>query len=206
MSLLKLEGIHHSFDYPLFKDINLELNKQESISITGVSGSGKSTLLHIASTFLQPNQGKVVLLGQDVYTHKQNMLKTRRDNIAIIFQSHYLFNGLSAYENLELSSIISKQKIDMNLLKILEIDNLLHKNISELSGGQKQRFSIARALIKKPKIIFADEPTGNLDQKTADKVMDYLFQYIHKYDAALFLVTHDTSIASKCKLNYNFAR
>ncbi|CAA6813597.1 MAG: ABC transporter ATP-binding protein [uncultured Campylobacterales bacterium] len=204
MNLLTLEGIHHKFDYPLFSDVNLELNQKESIAITGVSGSGKSTLLHIASTFLKPHSGKVKILGLDVYEDSSSMLKIRRNDIAIIFQSHYLFNALNAKENLELSSIISKKKIDKRLLESLKIDDLINRNISELSGGQKQRFSIARALIKKPKIIFADEPTGNLDHKTASSVMNYLFEYIEDNNAVLFLVTHDEKIATKCKYNLNF--
>jgi len=202
VNLLELKDIKHSFEYPLFENINLTLEEKQSIAITGVSGSGKSTLLHISSTFLKPDHGSVKLLNTDIYKNQKQMLKIRRENIAIIFQSHYLFNGLSGLENLKISSLISKKKIDFKLLEALKIDKLINKNVTELSGGQKQRFSIARALVKQPKIIFADEPTGNLDIDTANSVMDYLFQYIEKNNAVLFLVTHDQNIAKKCSSTY----
>lgn len=201
--MLKATNISHSFDCSLFEDISISLNKKESIAITGVSGSGKSTLLHIFSTLLKPDDGSVELFGQDIYTLSDaDILKIRRYQIGIIFQAHYLFKGFSAKENIEISSVIANQEENHNLLKHLKIDNVLEQAVGELSGGQQQRVSIARVLTKNPKIIFADEPTGNLDKETALEVMESIFSYLDKEEGALFLVTHDMDIASKCDKIY----
>ncbi len=202
-SLLKCETVSHSFDYQLFKDVSLELKPKESIAILGISGSGKSSLLHILSTLLKPKSGKVFINERDIYSLKEeDLLSLRRDEVGIIFQSHYLFNGFSAFENIELSSVMTKEKIDKNLLKVLNIEDVLDKKVTALSGGQQQRVSIARVLTKKPKIVFADEPTGNLDRKTANDVVDAIFEYIYSEKAALFLVTHDEDLAQKCDKIY----
>ncbi len=201
--LLSCEDISHSFEYPLFFDVKLSLSKKESIAVLGVSGSGKSSLLHILSTLLKPNSGKVYIDSKDIYSLKDDeLLKLRREDIGIIFQSHYLFNGFSAYENIELSSILTDKKIDINLLKLFDIENILDKKVTELSGGQQQRVSIARILTKEPKIVFADEPTGNLDRQSAKNVMSAIFEYIYDNSAALFLVTHDEDLAKRCDKIY----
>ncbi len=202
-TLLRCEGISHSFEYTLFNDICLSLSKKESIAILGISGSGKSSLLHILSTLLVPNSGKVYIKGKDIYAlTPDELLKLRREEVGVIFQSHYLFNGFSAFENIELSSILTKKEIDRSLLKLLKIETVLSKKVTELSGGQQQRVSIARVLTKNPKIVFADEPTGNLDRQTAKNVIDAIFDYIYSNDAALFLVTHDEELAAKCDKIY----
>lgn len=203
VNLLRCEEISHSFDYPLFSNVSLSLNQKESIAILGISGSGKSSLLHILSTLLVPNHGKVYIDGKNIYELNENkLLSLRRNDVGVIFQSHYLFNGFSAYENIELSSVLTGKKIDNELLGILNIDNVLNKKVTELSGGQQQRVSIARVLVKKPKIIFADEPTGNLDRKSAEDVIDTIFRYIYEQNSALFLVTHDEELAKKCDSVY----
>ncbi len=199
LPLLEVQNLSHSFDYKLFDDINFSLKEQESMAVVGVSGSGKSTLLHICSTLLKPNSGTVKLLGKNLYELKnREILKMRREDIGIIFQSHYLFKGFNTFENIELATLLNDTKIDNELLAQLGIENLMEQKIGELSGGQQQRVSIARVLSKKPKIIFADEPTGNLDSKTASEVMDILFNYIKINNAALMLVTHDTDLAKRC--------
>jgi len=199
--LLEVHNLSHSFEYNLFSDINLTLNPKESISIVGVSGSGKSTLLHICATLLKPNSGDVKLFGKDLYEQKnRDILKIRREDVGIIFQSHYLFKGFDAFENIELATLLNDTPLDEELIEKLGITNILKQKVGELSGGQQQRVSIARVLSKKPKIIFADEPTGNLDNKTANEVMDILFEYIEKNDAALLLVTHDNNLADKCNI------
>ena len=203
VNLLRCEEVSHSFDYPLFSNVSLSLNQKESIAILGISGSGKSSLLHILSTLLVPNHGKVYIDGKNIYELNENkLLSLRRNDVGVIFQSHYLFNGFSAYENIELSSVLTGKKIDNELLGILNIDNVLNKKVTELSGGQQQRVSIARVLVKKPKIIFADEPTGNLDRKSAEDVIDTIFRYIYEQNSALFLVTHDEELAKKCDSVY----
>ncbi len=199
MTLLEAQNISHSFDYKLFSDISLNLDSKESIAIIGSSGSGKSTLLHILSTLLTPENGNVNLFGDDTskLTHKQ-LAQIKRDKLGLVFQSHYLFKGFSGFENLEVASILSKQEIQEELLKRLNISDVIHQKVTELSGGQQQRVSIARVLTKKPRIIFADEPTGNLDNKTANEVMNLFFEYIEKNDAGMVLVTHDETLAYKC--------
>jgi putative ABC transport system ATP-binding protein len=202
-TLLNASNITHSFDYELFRDIDFTLNESQSMAILGRSGCGKSTLLHIFSTFLKPLEGKVTLLGRDLYKLKESDIEQmRRHELGIIFQFHYLFKGMSAFENIEVASMLSGESIDPALLKRLEIDTLMNQKISELSGGQQQRVSIARVLSKKPKIIFADEPTGNLDKDTANLVMDVLLEYTHKNHAGLLLVTHDREMAAYCDESY----
>nr|WP_066185401.1 ABC transporter ATP-binding protein [Aliarcobacter thereius] len=197
--LLEAKNISHNFDYELFKDINLKVNSKESIAIIGTSGSGKSTFLNILSSLLKPTTGNVVFKSKDIYSLKQNeILNIRREDFGIIFQAHYLFRGFSAEENLEVAKYLSNKEIDYNFLKELDIAHVLNQGVGELSGGQQQRLSIARILLKKPKIIFADEPTGNLDKDTALLVMNALFKYVKEQDAALVLVTHEESLAFMC--------
>jgi len=199
MSLLHVKNVSHSFDYKLFENVNFELSAKESMAILGVSGSGKSTLLHICSTLLKPNAGEVLLFDKNIYQHSEDeTLKLRRYDVGIIFQSHYLFKGFFAGENIELASFISEKKIDNEMLERLGISQFMGYKIGDLSGGQQQRVSIARVLAKKPKIIFADEPTGNLDDKTAQEVMDVLFEYTQKENAILLLVTHNQNLAKQC--------
>ncbi len=172
MTLLKATSLSHSFDYSLFEDISLTLNAGQSIAIVGVSGSGKSTLLHILSSLLHPKQGSVELFGNDIYKmDDKSLVKLRKNDLGMIYQSHYLFKGFSAYENLEVATLLSGEVIDPILLKRLGIDQVINQKVTELSGGQQQRVSIARVMSKKPRLIFADEPTGNLDHATAFEVM-----------------------------------
>jgi putative ABC transport system ATP-binding protein len=201
--LLQANNLSHKFDYELFKNINLSLHKKESIAIIGTSGSGKSTLLNILSSLLKPSFGNVVFKSKDMYSIKQNdLLKIRRDDFGIIFQAHYLFRGFSAIENLEIATLLSGEKIDNNLLKELNIEYVINQGVGELSGGQQQRLSIARVMTKKPAIIFADEPTGNLDKDTANVVMNTLFNYIKNNNAGLILVTHENELAMRCDKVY----
>ena len=199
MSLLHVHNVSHAFDYPLFENVNFSLAPQESMAILGVSGSGKSTLLHICSTLLKPNRGEVVLCDHNIYHDNDDVrLKLRRYDVGIIFQSHYLFKGFLSNENVELASVISDRSIDKGILERLGIATFMNYRVGDLSGGQQQRVSIARVLAKKPKIIFADEPTGNLDDKTAQEVMNVLFEYVEKENAALLLVTHNQQLAKQC--------
>jgi putative ABC transport system ATP-binding protein len=201
--LLKATNIAHAFDYQLFSDVNLEINAKESIAILGRSGCGKSTLLHIFSSFIAPNKGEVSLLGKNLYQLKDDAIETiRRDNLGIVFQAHYHFKGMTAIENLEIATLLSNETIDEKLLAQLEIKELMEQKIGELSGGQQQRISIARVLSKRPKIIFADEPTGNLDKETGNLVMHVLLDYIKEYDASMILVTHDENMAKLCDRRY----
>jgi len=197
--LLSAKNISHTFEYELFSNISLELNEGESIAIIGASGSGKSTLLHILSTLLTPKEGDVELFSKSIKKLSQKELsEIKRNSLGLIFQSHYLFKGFSAYENLEVAAMLSGQKIDENLLERLEIKEPIMQKVTELSGGQQQRVSIARVLTKKPRIIFADEPTGNLDKTTAYNVINLFFEYIKESSAGMILVTHDEELAFLC--------
>lgn len=201
--ILQAKNISHKFDYELFKNINLSLNEKESIAIIGKSGSGKSTLLNIISSLLKPNEGEVTFKNQDIYAIKnKNLLKIRREDFGIIFQAHYLFRGFSAIENLQIAEFLSLKNLDEKLLEELDIKHVMHQAVGELSGGQQQRLSIARVLTKKPKVIFADEPTGNLDKATSNDVMNSIFNYIKSNNAGLILVTHEDEIAYKCDRVY----
>ncbi|EAH8451434.1 ABC transporter ATP-binding protein [Campylobacter coli] len=203
MELLRAENLGHSFDYPLFENLNFSLNQKDCIAIQGSSGCGKSTFLHIISSLLKPNKGEVFFKSQNLYKISENeRLKIRRYDLGIIFQTHYLFKGFSALENIELASVLSNQDLDEKILKKLGIHELLKQKIGKLSGGQQQRVSIARVLCKKPKIIFADEATGNLDFDNAKNVIELLVSYAKENDAALFFVTHDSKLAQFCDKTY----
>lgn len=203
MNLLSAKNLSHTYDYQLFSDVNLELQEGESIAIIGISGSGKSTLLHILSSLLHPEEGSVDIFGKDVYNMpKKELAKIKRDSLGLVFQSHYLFKGFSGYENLEVAAILSNQQIDDALLQRLKIEECIEQKVTELSGGQQQRISIARVLTKKPKIIFADEPTGNLDKETANEVMKLFFEYCQEKSAGMVLVTHDEQLAHMCDRVY----
>jgi len=203
MKLLSAKHISHTFEYELFNDVSLELDEKETIAIIGMSGSGKSTLLHILSTLLKSDSGKVSLFGEESeMLSKKRLSQIKRDDLGLVFQSHYLFKGFSAYENLEVASILSNKKIDETLLQRLKIDACINQKVTELSGGQQQRVSIARVLTKQPRIIFADEPTGNLDKQTASEVMELLFEYCENKNAGMLLVTHDETLAYLCKKVY----
>ena len=203
MNLLEAKNLSHSFDYELFSNISLSLKAHDSVAIIGASGSGKSTLLNILSTLLAPNHGELSLFGKQVASLSADELSDiKRDKLGIVFQSHYLFKGFSATENLEVAAMLSNQAIDSTLLEKLKISNQMMKKVTELSGGQQQRVSIARVLTKKPSLLFVDEPTGNLDKETAREVMDIFFDYTNDNNAALVMVTHDEELARRCKKVY----
>jgi putative ABC transport system ATP-binding protein len=202
-TLLHATHISHHFDLELYRNVELKLVSSQSAAILGRSGSGKSTLLHHFSTFLKPAEGKVHLLGRDIYSLKNAQVEMlRRHELGIIFQFHYLFKGMSAMENIDVATMLGGVEIDESLLDRLEIREVMSQKISELSGGQQQRVSIARVLSKKPKVIFADEPTGNLDKETANLVMDVLLEYVREEKAGLLLVTHDEEMAKRCDESY----
>ncbi len=201
--ILEAIDISKSYDYQLFDKLSLSLYSSQSVSIMGRSGTGKSTLLHILSTLLKPDSGVVKILDKDIYSLNSKQIDMiRRKDIGIIFQSHYLFKGMTALENVESATLLADTKIDYSIFEMLEISHIMNKRVGDLSGGQQQRVSIARILSKKPKIIFADEPTGNLDRDTANIVMNALNDYIKSNEAALFLVTHDDEIAKKTQKLY----
>ncbi|RKV54143.1 ABC transporter ATP-binding protein [Helicobacter pylori] len=206
--MIKAIGISHAFEKPLYNGVNLHIKPKESLAILGVSGSGKSTLLSHLATMLKPDSGTISLLEhQDIYAlNSKKLLELRRLKVGIVFQSHYLFKGFSALENLQVASILAKQEINHSLLEQLGIAHTLKQGVGELSGGQQQRLSIARVLSKKPKIIIADEPTGNLDTTSANQVISMLQNYIIEKEGALVLATHDEHLAFTCSQVYRLEK
>ncbi len=201
--MLIAKNLYHSFDYLLFENVNLQINPKDKIAIIGSSGSGKSTLLHILSALLKPQNGIVEYEGKDIYSiSEKELIEIRKKEFGIIFQFHYLFNTFTALENLQAAAILAQREVDMKLLERLKIKDVINQNIQTLSGGQQQRVSIARVLTKHPKIIFADEPTGNLDKENANEVIDVLFEYCDENNAALLTVTHDYEIAKRFERVY----
>lgn len=204
MQLLKATDLSHSFETLLYEGVDLTCNEGESIAILGVSGSGKSTILNHLSTLLPPKSGTIDLLDKkDIYSlNSDELLALRRYGVGIIFQAHYLFRGFSTQENLAIASFLAHQEVDRGLLERMGISHTLSQQVGELSGGQQQRVSIARILCKKPKMIFADEPTGNLDKQTATSVMQIILEFLQERGAGMVLATHDEEIAKSCTKIY----
>ena len=192
--MIKVTNLTHYYNKDLaLENINLEIKSGEFIAIIGESGSGKSTLLSVLSTLLKPTSGDIVYEGIN-YKDIKNIDDFRKNNIGFIFQFHYLINYLSVKENINLANEKASKEEIFNLLKLLGIQNLIDKYPNEISGGQRQRVAIARALINNPKIIFADEPTGNLDSKNSLNVFE-LFKTFANKGTTIIVATHDKSLA-----------
>ena len=193
--MIKVSNLTHYYNKDLaLKNINLEIQKGEFVAIIGESGSGKSTLLSILSTLLKPTSGDIVYENTN-YKDIKNIDEFRKNNIGFIFQFHYLINYLSVKENILLANEKATNEEIYNLLKSLHIENLIDKYPNEISGGQRQRVAIARALINNPKVIFADEPTGNLDSKNSLNVFE-LFKNLTQKGTTIIVATHDKELAS----------
>lgn len=198
--LVELKNVSHSFDVMLYRDVSFGLKPMHSMAILGASGSGKSTILNHLSTLLPPQEGQINIANfHNVYDLDENKLLYLRQKImGVIFQAHYLFRGFNVMQNIRIAELIAQTKMDMNILEEFGIAHTLKQQIGELSGGQQQRLSIARVLTKKPLVLLADEPTGNLDKDTAINIMKYLLSYVKNNKATLVLATHDTHIAEMC--------
>lgn len=182
------------------KNINLTVQQGEFVAIVGASGSGKSSLLHLLGGVDQPTSGQVLIDGIDLYTKSETELALiRRRKIGFIFQSYNLIPVLSAEENMKLPMLLEHSQVDEayveELLDMLGLMERRHHLPSQLSGGQQQRTAIGRALINKPSIILADEPTGNLDSKHSQEIMNLLTYSVKKYNQTLVMITHDLHIA-----------
>ena len=199
--MITVTNLTHYYNKDLaLKNINLEIKKDQFISIIGESGSGKSTLLSVLSTLLKPSSGDIIYEGTN-YKNIKNIDNFRKENIGFIFQFHYLINYLNVKENINLANEKASKKEILELLKLLNIENLIDKYPNEISGGERQRVAIARALINKPKLIFADEPTGNLDSKNSLNVFD-LFKALTKEGTTIIVATHDKELAQKADITY----
>lgn len=182
------------------KDINIEIEKGKFTSIIGPSGSGKSTLLHCMAGLDDITSGKVILDDKDISTLSEEKLsQLRRQKFGFIFQSFNLIPVVDVYENITLPVSLDSKKVDKNyvyeIIEILGLKDKIKKFPNELSGGQQQRVAIARALVNKPDIIFADEPTGNLDSKTTQEVINLLKLCVEKFGQTLIMITHNNEIA-----------
>lgn len=207
MEILKVENLSKFYGkgnskVEALKNVSFSINRGEFVSIIGASGSGKSTLLHMLGGLDKPTEGKVYLDGQDIYKLDEEKLAIfRRRNIGFVFQFFNLIPVLDVEENISLPALLDKEKVDKNysdeIIEMLGLKDRKNHLPSELSGGQAQRVSIGRALINKPEIILADEPTGNLDTKNSKEVIELLKLSSKKYNQTLIVITHDIGIAEQ---------
>lgn len=205
MEILKIENLSKTYGkneakVDALKNINLSINKGEFVAIVGPSGSGKSTLLHLIGGVDKPSEGKVYINDVDIYSLKEKDLSIfRRRNVGLIYQFYNLIPVLSVKENVLLPAELDNRKIDKeyldDLLKTLGLKERENHLPNELSGGQQQRTSIGRALVNRPAIVLADEPTGNLDSKNSKEVIELLKLSVKKYKQTLVMITHDPNIA-----------
>lgn len=206
MEIVRIENVVKSYGegnsrVDALKGINLTIHQGEFVSIVGASGSGKSTLLHILGGLDRPSSGEVFIGENNIYNYPDNELSVfRRRKVGFIFQFFNLIPVLNVQENIALPTLLDNDPLDNSYMdEIIEILGLHERRNhlpSELSGGQQQRVSIGRALINRPHLILADEPTGNLDTQNTKEVMDLLRLTAKKYNQTIVLITHDLKIAS----------
>lgn len=191
-------------------NINLTISSNTSVAILGKSGSGKSTLMHVISGLDKPQKGQVLVDGEDILRLKPRATdRFRASKMAFIFQSFFVEGGESCYNNVSLSletagvPVRKRKKLIEQALQSVDLGDKIKSRAKDLSGGQKQRLAIARAIVGEPEILFADEPTGNLDSVTSKVIEDLLFDYQKKNCATLIIVTHDEELASRCNTVIN---
>ena len=183
-------------DQEVLRGIDLKIDKNEFVVILGASGSGKSTLLNILSGLEKSDSGEVVYDNESIsdYSEKQ-LTKFRKDKIGFVFQQYYLLNNLTVEQNVKVGANLANNKEYVDIIKELGLEDKLSKYPNELSGGEQQRVSIARALAKKPTVLFLDEPTGALDEETGRKILEYLLKLKDKSYFTMIMVTHNENIA-----------
>jgi lipoprotein-releasing system ATP-binding protein len=215
--VLTLEAVSKSFPATLrggepiqiLEGVSLSLNRSTSIAITGRSGSGKSTLLQISAGLLSADSGSIRFEGKEITKlDDEHLRRLRSRSMGFIFQSSLLLDDFTALENVQISAMIagsSEKEASRKSLAMLELvgmqDRLGHTS-DQLSGGERQRVAIARALVNEPSLIFADEPTGSLDERNAALVEDLLFSLVAEREVALMLITHNLAFASRCNTAY----
>ena len=210
MAIIEARNIKRSYGkneskFDALKGVSLEIEKGESVAIIGKSGSGKSTFMHILALLDQPTSGEIILDGQAVTSIKKKALdKTRNKEFGFVFQQFFMNPKDTVLNNvllpLKIAGVPNKQRkqMAMDALKSVELADKWNNKANNLSGGQKQRVCIARALVNNPQIIFADEPTGNLDSTTGDKIENLLFDLNKEKGITLIIVTHDPELAARC--------
>jgi lipoprotein-releasing system ATP-binding protein len=207
--LVQVEGLRKSFNHmgnvlEVLKGIDLEIHSGELLSIVGASGAGKSTLLHCIGTLDLPTSGKITLDGQELTSLSgPKLAKVRNQSIGFVFQFHHLLPEFNAMENVMMPGLIrgdSRKRMEQRARELLDEVGLGHRTShrpGEMSGGEQQRVAIARALTLEPKLLLADEPTGNLDTATSDAVHDLFFEINRKHNTTIVVVTHNPSFAQR---------
>lgn len=205
-NVTKTYGKKHTI-FTALDNVSLTVPRGASVAILGKSGSGKSTLMHAISGLDKPEQGEVIIDGENILTLKQKAVdRFRAEKIGFIFQSFFVQGNESVYDNvslpLEIAQVprrIRTQRVEA-ALEAVELSDKVKNKAKDLSGGQKQRLAIARAIVNEPQIIFADEPTGNLDSVTGNRIEELLFGYNREKNVTLIIVTHDPDLAKKCDI------
>lgn len=215
--LLRCENISKFYDegsqkMQVLKNVSFSMNTGELVAIVGSSGSGKSTLLHTLGGLDQPSEGQVFIKGQSLQQLSSNKLaQLRNQNLGFVYQFHHLMADFTALENVMMPMLIgnqNKSEAKDRAEKMLQAVGLSHRithRPSALSGGERQRVAIARALVNNPALVLADEPTGNLDQKTTESIFDLIKQLNHEQNIAFLLVTHDLKLADKLSRRFVMA-
>ena len=210
--MIEVQGVTKTYGkkknvFTALDDVSFTIPDGASVAIIGKSGSGKSTLMHVMSGLDRPEQGKIVIDGENILTFKQKAVdKFRSNEMSFVFQSFFVQGNESCYNNVSLPLEIAgvplrkRRALIMGALKAVELDDKVKSRAKDLSGGQKQRLAIARAIVTKPKILFADEPTGNLDSTTGATIERLLFNYNKQNGTTLIVVTHDVDLAKKCDM------
>lgn len=208
--MLSVQNLCKSFlvggeKYPVLKGVSLEVKKGEFVGVMGPSGSGKSTLLNCISCYIPSDSGKILLGNLELSQLKEEQLaRVRNEKLGFVFQDFLLLDGLTVRENIMLPRIIGGKNVPAMeksadlLCDLFGISHIKNKYPADISGGERQRTAVARALINNPQVILADEPTGNLDSKSAKKVIDAFLQAKTQLSATIFMVTHDSYAASFC--------
>lgn len=191
--------------FTALKDVSFQVKDGESVAIVGRSGSGKSTLMHVTSGLDCVTSGIILIDGEDITSMKQKELdKLRGEKISFVFQSFFVQGNETCFDNVSLPLEINRvplgkrKKMIAEALQAVELEDKIQEKAKNLSGGQKQRLAIARAIVDQPKILFADEPTGNLDTTTSAVIEKLLIDYNKKFGATLIIVTHNIDLAKKC--------
>ena len=207
-SLLELQDIYLNYKtenslVEVIKGVNLKINSGENVAVIGKSGSGKTSLIMLIAGLEKATSGKIIFEDQDISAYSEDELADlRKRKIGIVFQSFYLIPNYTALENvslvLEINKIENAQKKSAELLEQFGLKDRLNHFPSQLSGGEQQRVAIARSIILSPKLILADEPSGNLDSENSKLIINLLFKYSKQNNSSLILVTHDQSIAKEC--------
>ena len=207
-SLLELQDIYLNYKtenslVEVIKGVNLKINTGENVAVVGKSGSGKTSLIMLIAGLEKATSGKIIFEDQDISAYSEDELADlRKRKIGIVFQSFYLIPNYTALENislvLEINKIENAQKKSAELLEQFGLKDRLNHFPSQLSGGEQQRVAIARSIILSPKLILADEPSGNLDSENSKLIINLLFKYSKQNNSSLILVTHDQSIAKEC--------